>query len=335
MNHWTSRYDTLLVLDTIEDRLSIPSRELFAFATAIGNGDNSRTLLFLPGKNVEALAASLAEETGLATVLCEHEQLYRPNPELLRLLLLETMAEFEPKLVCFLHNMRNCQTASALAVSLRAASITAVESFTAHEDGATYQRSIANGKLLQNIRPVTAITIVTILPGAFSLPDKASSRSGIGRLYRREYPQVPCVCMPLDVRRETESGARLEDADVVIAAGRGLATKEQLALLEEVARLFPNAAVAASRPLCDRKWLPFSQQVGVTGKTIAPRLYMACGISGSQQHLAGIKGAQCIIAINRDPQAAIFSVADYIVVDDLHAFLPLLSAKQGERSNHE
>ena len=118
---------------------------------------------------------------------------------------------------------------------------------------------------------------------------------------------------------------------MVIAAGRGIGGKEHLSLLENVARLFTNAAIGASRPLCDLKWLPLSRQVGVSGKTVAPRLYLACGISGSQQHLAGIKGANCIVAINSDPHAAIFSVADYIVIDDLHTFLPLLAAKYHER----
>ena len=329
-------YDTLLVLDTIEDRLSTQSRELIAFADAIGHGDNSRTLLFLPGDNVEAAGRALAEETGLSIVICKHEQLVYPNPDLLRLLIQETMAEFAPKLVCFLHTMRNCQTASALSVAIGASSVTAVESFIADERGMTFQRSIANGKLRQDIRPITTTTIVTVLAGAFSLPDKApSGRGQTCQLYRRNYPHISSACIPLEVCRETESGARLEDADVVIAAGRGIGRKEALPLLEEIASLFPNAAVGASRPVCDRKWIPFSNQVGVTGKTIAPRLYMACGISGSPQHLAGIKGAHCIVAINTDPHAAIFSVADYIVIDDLHAFLPLLAHKYRERLDHE
>ena len=98
--------------------------------------------------------------------------------------------------------------------------------------------------------------------------------------------------------------------------------------------MFDNGAIAGSRPLCDQKWLPFSRQVGVTGRTVAPRLYMACGISGAPQHLAGMKGSQFIVAVNRDPDAAIFGVADCIVVEDLHHFLPLLVRKHRERSGH-
>ncbi|HEY6008817.1 MAG TPA: electron transfer flavoprotein subunit alpha/FixB family protein [Geobacteraceae bacterium] len=139
--------------------------------------------------------------------------------------------------------------------------------------------------------------------------------------------------MPTGLRRETETDTKLEDAEVLVAAGRGVGKRENLALLEEVVRLFPSAAIGASRPICDLKWLPLSRQVGVTGRTVAPRLYLACGISGSQQHLAGIRGAQCIVAINSDPQAAIFSVADYIVVDDLLGFLPQLVKKHHERAN--
>jgi electron transfer flavoprotein alpha subunit len=83
--------------------------------------------------------------------------------------------------------------------------------------------------------------------------------------------------------------------------------------------------VAASRPLCDLKWLPYSRQVGATGKTVSPKLYLACGISGAQQHIYGMKDSQWIVAVNTDPNAAIFSVADYCVVADVRAFLPILA----------
>jgi electron transfer flavoprotein alpha subunit len=124
----------------------------------------------------------------------------------------------------------------------------------------------------------------------------------------------------------------IEDADVIIAAGRGIGKPENLQMVKDMAQLFDNAAIGASRPVCDNKWLPYRHQVGVTGKTVTPKLYVALGISGSQQHLAGMKNSQCIVAVNRDPHASIFSVADYIIVEDLAEFLPAFMTKYNERN---
>ena len=128
-----------------------------------------------------------------------------------------------------------------------------------------------------------------------------------------------------------EGSVKLEDADVIVSAGRGIGKRENLELIRETASIFLNPAIGASRPVCDNRWLPFNQQVGITGKTVMPKLYIACGISGSQQHIAGMKNSQCIVAINKDPNAAIFSVADYCVVEDILSFLPLLVKTYMER----
>ena len=110
-----------------------------------------------------------------------------------------------------------------------------------------------------------------------------------------------------------------------MAVGRGIGDPENLEIVNALARRLPNAAVAASRPLCDLQWLPYSRQVGATGKTVTPRLYIACGISWAQQHVYGMKDSQWIVAVNTDPHAAIFSVAHIGVVEDLLTFLPLLA----------
>jgi electron transfer flavoprotein alpha subunit len=111
---------------------------------------------------------------------------------------------------------------------------------------------------------------------------------------------------------------------VVVAAGKGIGREENLALIRRLAAIFPKGAVGASRLVCDAGWLPYPHQVGVTGKTVAPKLYLACGISGTIQHVTGMRGSRCIVAINTDPRAAIFQVAHYGIVEDLTTFIPLL-----------
>ena len=120
------------------------------------------------------------------------------------------------------------------------------------------------------------------------------------------------------------TGVRLEDAETVVSGGRGLGDEAQFAALEELAALFANAAVGASRAACDLGWYPPSQQVGLTGKTVTPTLYIAVGISGASQHMAGMSGAKNIVAINKDGDANMVQVAKFAVVEDYKKVLPAL-----------
>jgi electron transfer flavoprotein alpha subunit len=122
----------------------------------------------------------------------------------------------------------------------------------------------------------------------------------------------------------------LSQAERIVAVGRGIKAQEHLALVSQLAAAL-GAEVAASRPICDAGWLPMERQIGSSGQTVAPKLYVAVGISGAIQHVVGMKGARTIVAVNKDPEAPIFEVADYGIVGDLFEVLPAITAALGEQ----
>ncbi len=329
------KYSIIAVLDTIEDKLIQQSLELIVFASSFAAGDLSTALVVVPGKSVMKLCESITEKYLIDTAAIEHDELYYPNPELLAELLYGTIGEYSPGLIIFTHTVRNSQCTAKLSVISKSSTVTAVESFIRDGETCIFQRSIFNGKLKINQRLNALLKIVTVLAGTYTLEEDTVSYKSNASVNAPAYCPAPASrsgakhygYKPISLSPEALGGVKLEDADVIISAGRGIGKEENLSLISETASIFENAAVGASRPICDQRWLPFNQQVGITGRTVSPKLYLACGISGSQQHIAGMKNSQCIVAINKDPDAAIFSVSDYIIVEDLIYFLPVLIRK--------
>jgi electron transfer flavoprotein alpha subunit len=180
------------------------------------------------------------------------------------------------------------------------------------------------GKINAWIKAETDGAVLTFESGYFKGEQGLPGRVGTWA-YKKVAPIAPLSEM-LETLPAPGTGADLRAAQTIVAAGRGVGKPENLERIRTLAAQFPRSAVAGSRPLCDLGWLQYNQQVGQTGATVSPRLYLACGISGAYQHVAGMKDSGFIVSINRDSRAAISNWADLCVVEDLETFVPLLIA---------
>ena len=290
-------------------------------------GDGPVTIAVL-GASAGSASQELAA-AGVGDVLVLADAALEPyTPDAYVIALAQVIASVSPQLVALPHTYQTRDFAPALAARLRAPLITDVTGATGAGSGAAFTRPMFQGKLAAEVRPVGAgPCLVTFQIGAFRADQvrKGATASAvtaaavtIDRSAIRQEPEAPF--------QEAKQTVDLSQAARIVAVGRGIKSQERLPVAQALAKAL-GAELAASRPICDNGWLPMERQIGSSGQTVAPRLYVALGISGAIQHLVGMKGSRTIVAINKDADAPIFEVADYGLVGDLFEIAPAIVAE--------
>ena len=299
---------TLLVAEFREGTLRSEYTQLIAFAQATG----AEAAMFLVGN-----AADLPKFEG-TLYLADAAACGEYAPAAHKELLLAAIAKEQPDRIVFLHSSYGWDLAPRIAVALQAAQVSEI---IAVEEGLPII-PVCNAKLRRKVRPTTAQAVFTLQAGAFSLDGEPAGTPQVVPLTAATASKVQCT----GYEAATVEGVDLTKAEIIVSAGRGVGKPENVAMVQALAKAL-GGEYGASRPVVDAGWVEHNRQVGTTGRTVTPKLYVACGISGAIQHLAGMKKADFIVAINTDRDAPIGEVANVLVVADLKQFLPVLTEK--------
>lgn len=240
------------------------------------------------------------------------------NPDAHKRLVLKAVEAEHPEAVVFMHSSWGWDLAPRVAAALKAAQVSEVVGLAG--DGG-FIVDCCNGKMRRTVMPLTTPVVLTLQVGAFP----AHQPGGVPEIRTLQAENGSNVEF-FGYEPPPAAGVDLTRADVIVSAGRGVGSREHVELVNALAEAL-GGEVGASRPAVDAGWLEHSRQIGSTGQTVSPALYVACGISGAVQHLAGMKGSEFVLAVNTDRDAPIGEVADLFVVADLRQFLPALTSK--------
>lgn len=301
----------------VEFKNGVPTRttrELIAAARAMGQADVCAVVI---GHGLAAAAEDLPVDT---LYVLDDERLSAYSPSAWAAAVADLAREKEPEVVLGAATARGRDLIPRIAAALAVDMASDVVALSRDNEEVRAVRPIYAGKAIAHVRLSDRPAIATVRPNSVS-PDTGT---GTPTRIDASVGELPSGASVTSVERAESSRPDVSEADIIVSGGRGMGGPEHFAMLEELADAL-GAGVGASRAVVDAGWRPHGDQVGQTGKTVSPTLYIACGISGAVQHLAGMKTAKTIVAINKDGEAPIFAVADFGIVGDVFEVVPRLT----------
>ncbi|WP_274855459.1 electron transfer flavoprotein subunit alpha/FixB family protein [Bacillus methanolicus] len=311
----------VLILGEVRDgSLRNVSFEAIAAAKAVAEG--GEVVGVLVGDAVSALGVELIHYGADRVVVVEDEKLKQYTPDGYSQALMAVIESENPEGIVFGHTALGKDLSPKIASKLNSGLISDVTGIEEAGGNLVFTRPIYSGKAFEKKIVTDGLIFATIRPNNIAPLEKDDSRNGEVTSLGVEIKDLRTIIK--EVVRKTSEGVDLSEAKVIIAGGRGVKSAEGFEPLKELAKVL-GGAVGASRGACDADYCDYSLQIGQTGKVVTPDLYIACGISGAIQHLAGMSNSKVIVAINKDPEANIFKVADYGIVGDLFEVVPMLT----------
>ena len=313
-----------VVLQHREGQISRLSWEAIGAAQKLAATLGSKAEAVLLGSGLGLAAAEVAKSDLGAVHVADHDALRVYTPGAYIGALASALQSAAPAFVVFPHTYQTVDYMARLAQAVGAGLLPEVTGFQGEGGGLLWTRPVMSGKLQAKVRVRDKGTVlVSVQSGAFPADGVVRGEAPVKPLE----VDLAAVKPDREILGYEEVGGDTVDltkAEIIVAVGRGVGGADKMAPVEALAKAL-GAEIGASRPVIDNGWLPRDRQIGSSGQTVAPKLYVAAGISGAIQHLVGMKGSSVIVAINKDPGAPIFTVADYGIVGDLHEVLPALT----------
>jgi electron transfer flavoprotein alpha subunit len=316
----------LVVVEQREGKFNRVSLETIAAAQAIAAETGWTLEAAVAGSGVGEIAKEVAGKKLAKVYAVESARLQPYTPDAFAHALKQFLSEKQPKLVLMPHTYQVRDFAPKLATQLGSTLISDCIGYKKDGDRLLFTRSMFQGKFAADVSFSGAGPwFATFQAGAFR-GDKAEDGASAAPVeaVTVDVPENVIRNKPEDVFKEAKQAVDLTQAEIIVAVGRGIKEQKHLGIAQQLAEAL-GGELAASRPICDNGWLPMDRQIGSSGQTVAPKLYLALGISGAIQHIVGMKGSRTIIAVNKDAEAPIFEIADYAVVGSLFDIVPPLT----------
>jgi electron transfer flavoprotein alpha subunit len=317
----------LLFVEQRDGAMNRTSLEALVAAQRIASETGDKISAVVLGNGINDVASSVAGKKLEVVYTVEDDALGTYTPDGYVGALKQVVEKLDPRFFILSHTYRARDFAPRLAAALGKTFVTDCVGFRVEGGEVVFTRQIFQGKINTDVRVSAAPPVLASFQAGAYRADLAED-GGAARV------EALTVDMSgVTIRTETEApfqeakqAVDLTQAPLIVAVGRGIKEKDNINLVEELAKAM-GAEIAASRPICDNEWLPMDRQIGSSGQTVAPKLYLAVGISGAIQHVVGMKNSQTIVAINKDPEAPIFDIADYGIVGDLFEIVPALTSE--------